>query len=361
MIFFRYLTKEVLLTTLAVTLIFLLIFLSNQLVRYLAMSAAGQFPGIILFRLMALEVPKLLGLLLPLGCFLGIILAYGRLYADQEMTVMIASGLSMQRLIMITMVIATVIGLICAAMVMWLAPSIAAAKARLVKQEAKNVLIHSIAPQRFHRLNHGRLVVFANEVSAGEARGVFVASLDPKGNKWSVVTAKAATVQQEPQTQQRFVVMKDGSRYSGEPRQKNLQVIRFERYGMRLPTPQVDLNHETHAKSTASLFPVDNKNTVLAAELQWRISVPLSVWLLALLAIPLSRVKPRQGKYAKVLPAGLVYAVYANMLFVARDWVDNGTVPALIGMWWLHLLVLLLALALLWLQGRRLRLFRVAT
>jgi lipopolysaccharide export system permease protein len=79
------------------------------------------------------------------------------------------------------------------------------------------------------------------------------------------------------------------------------------------------------------------------AEFQWRLSTPVSALLLALLAIPMSRSRPRQGRYARMLGALVIYAVYFNLLDVSRTWVEQGTAKAI---WWAPGLLALLVLAL---------------
>lgn len=83
-----------------------------------------------------------------------------------------------------------------------------------------------------------------------------------------------------------------------------------------------------------------------AAELQWRISVSFSVLLLALLAVPLSQVRPRQSRYVRLLPAILIYVAYVNLLFFARNWMEQGILPASVGMWWVNAGILTLAFVL---------------
>ena len=87
MILVRYFVKEVLMTLLVLTIILLTIFLSNQFVHYLSRSASGQFPGMAVLQLILLDVPNLLGFLLPLGFFITLLLVYTRMYAENEMTV----------------------------------------------------------------------------------------------------------------------------------------------------------------------------------------------------------------------------------------------------------------------------------
>jgi lipopolysaccharide export system permease protein len=60
-------------------------------------------------------------------------------------------------------------------------------------------------------------------------------------------------------------------------------------------------------------------------------STPISALLLALAAIPLSRSRPRQGRYAKMLLALGIYAIYFNLLDVSRSWVEQGASDYI---WW---------------------------
>ena len=103
MILFRYLTKEVCSAFAAITVVLLVIFLSNQLVRYLAYAADGRLAIMSILHLMVLEIPHLLGLLLPLGLYLGILLAHGRLYIDHEMAVLGACGVSRGQIVRYTL------------------------------------------------------------------------------------------------------------------------------------------------------------------------------------------------------------------------------------------------------------------
>src|SRR5262245_42246554 len=111
MIITRYLTKEILLTLLTVTIVLLMAFLSQQTVRYLNYVAVGKIPTDVLLQLISFEIPYLLALLLPLGLYLGILLAYGRLYADNEMSVLQMCGFGVYHLLRLTLLLAFVIGI----------------------------------------------------------------------------------------------------------------------------------------------------------------------------------------------------------------------------------------------------------
>ena len=146
MIISRYLLKEVLSSLLAVTIILLLIFLSNQLVRYLSYAASGKIAADLVIRLMGFEIPYLLALLLPLGLYLGIILAYGRLYTDSEMSVMQACGIGQQRLLGINFLLALVVAAFVLVLMLFVNPTIAAEKNKGI---AENTILDTLRPGAF--------------------------------------------------------------------------------------------------------------------------------------------------------------------------------------------------------------------
>ena len=170
MIIFRYLTKEVFQTLIAVTLVLLLIFLSNQLVRYLSYAASGKIPANILLQLMGLEIPYLLAVLLPLGLYLGILLTYGRLYADNELRVMQAYGLSAQKLVIITGSYAFLIMIVVSCLTFWVNPLIASQKDALIAKGIsasfidfflfghKNILCFFMISRDFLHIDHSFIV-----------------------------------------------------------------------------------------------------------------------------------------------------------------------------------------------------------
>ena len=89
-----------------------------------------------------------------------------------------------------------------------------------------------------------------------------------------------------------------------------------------------------------------------AAELQWRLSPAIAAVVLGLLAIPLSHSAPREGRGGRAVLGILAYTVYANLIYMCRNWLSEGSIPPFIGMWWVHALVLVGAVVWLRRQGR---------
>ena len=95
------------------------------------------------------------------------------------------------------------------------------------------------------------------------------------------------------------------------------------------------------------------------AELHWRIGIPLATLILGVLAVPLSRTQPRQGRYGRIAVGLLVFIIYFNLLSAGKAWLEKESLPAGAGIWWVHGLMLGVALFLLGTQnGIHRRIFR---
>lgn len=352
MLIFRYLSKEVFVTLVSLTAILLLIFMSNQLVIYLNRAASGQIPGMLIMKLMMLELPNLLSLLLPLGFYVALLLAYGRLYAESEMTVLKACGYGPGRLLKHSFMMASVVALFVMVIMLWGSPLISTERATLLRTTGVQTLIQTIVPGRFNAIPHGQQIFYVESMNRDHsvAKNVFFAQNTQKNGEeqWDLLWAEKAYAQTDPKTFEDYVILSEGKKYQGVPGRADYQVARFVEYKARLPHPTVSIKEDIRTASTASLWPLNNPNPAKAAELQWRLSIPIMVFMLTLVGVPLSRVNSRSGKYAKLLPAIVVFIVYANLMFVARDWVSAGKVPVWLGIWWVHLLVAALGLLLIW-------------
>jgi lipopolysaccharide export system permease protein len=355
-IIFRYLIKEVYGTLLASTLVLLLLLISNQFVHYLTQAAAGVVPLRTVMQIMSLQIPLLLGLLLPLGLYLGILMGYGRLYADQEMTVMSACGMSRWQLIKMTLAFSGVIALIVAFLMLWLQPTIESYKRQILIDAAASSPLERISPGEFIQLDDQNIIFYAETLSRNHKNldNIFVAQKntnpkDPsKAPVWDIVIAEQGDQIIDDASGDKFLVLGQGNRYQGTPGNADYQIAEYETYGIRIAKEIVPQDNRVESQSTIKLWSERNTSPKYNAELQWRIALPLSTIILALMAIPLSKVNPRQGRFAQLVPAFLLYIIYANFIFVGKSWIEKGKVSAAWGMWWVHgvmLLVMLLLLA----------------
>lgn len=353
MLIFRYLAKEVMITLTALTAILLLIFMSNQLVQYLNRAVAGSIPGMIIMKLMMLELPNLIGLLLPLGFYIALLVAYGRLYTDNEMIVLQACGYGPKSLFKHSFILALTVSFIALLIMVWVSPMIATERAKLMRTTGLKTLIQTLTPGQFRQTPKGNEIFYVESMDNhhAKAKHVFLARQVNKkeGPQWDIVWAQQASVATDPTTQLDYIRLESGHVYEGFPGRADYQVAQFKEYKSRLPMPVVTkLQDDVRTASTWRLLTVSPRSLAISAELQWRFSMPIMVLVLTLVAVPLSRVNPRAGKYGKLLPAILIYILYANFMFVSRNWIMQGKIPLWIGMNWLHLSIALLGLIFIW-------------
>lgn len=349
MIVSRYLTKEVCTTLLANTLILLLIFMGNQFVHYMRIAIAGNLTAHLVTILLLLRMPQLLGTALPLSLFLSIILSYGRMYADNEMTILFASGVTFSKIIKITFITTIGVVVLICALILWASPHINKYVNDLLHKGAISPL-ELVAPGRFQSTPDGRWILYSETVSSDHKnlQKVFVAD-PPEQVNAGILMAESAHQKFDDKTEDLFLVFNNGNRYIGKPGEKKYQIITFKQYGSRIgQSNELTTLHED-AKTTKSLWQNYNDKQS-AAELQWRLSIPIMALILTLLAIPLSRIKSRQNRYVQLVPAILLFILYGNFLYLGRDWIRAGTISIKIGMWWTHVVMFLIAVILIMIQ-----------
>lgn len=344
----HYLAKEVYTMMLVVIVVLLLIFSSHQFVRYLHVAASGHLPGHGIKILLLLQLPILSATLLPVSLFLAILLAYGRLYADSEMTVLFASGISPQNLLKITLNFAITITILVALLALWINPKIYNYSDRIVAGAVTTTALDMATPNSFTTIAKDKLIFYVDDISHKKENfsRVFVAT-QPDSNdpltKYSVVMANNAYQKIDPKTGNLYIVLTDGYRYVGTPGAKDYEMIKYDEYALQIQQDVDSWQADASSIPTLKLWH-KRADKLAAAELQWRIALPLSVLILTLIAVPLSKIKPKHGRYAKLIPAILLYITYANFLFLAKAWLKNGTLSPMLGMWWVHGIMLSIAL-----------------
>ncbi|MFS1523038.1 LPS export ABC transporter permease LptF [Microbulbifer sp. 2304DJ12-6] len=353
-IIFRYLCRELLFATLAVSAVLLLMVMSGRFVKYLAEAAAGDISADILFSLMGFRLPGFLELVLPLGLFVGILLAYGRLYIESEMTVLHACGFSEWRLLMYTLAPALMVALLVASMSLYFSPAgVEQSSSLLNAEKARNEFDH-LVPRKFVSTGDGRAVYYADFLSKDKStmQGVFLAELGDAGagteaGHQVVIRAREGVQEIDPETGLRYLVLRDGYRYEGVPGQRDYRQMAFASYAVLLEAPQMRNRWRDQMESASTLQLLGSDDPKEKAFLYWRLSLPLLVLVVAVLAVPLSRTNPRQGRFAKMIPAVLLYITYLVTLQGVRGAIEDGEI-AIPGMIWLvHLPFLLLGLLLL--------------
>jgi lipopolysaccharide export system permease protein len=343
MIISRYMTKEILRSFSAITAILLFIALSDRFIKFLAQAAVGELPVGMVLKVVALYIPEFMTLLVPLGMYIGILFAYGRLHADSEMMVLLTCGYSWAQKVFNTMVLALVVTIIMAVFTLWILPSITEKREEIFSQGMAIGVMQAITPGRFTTIDDGKLVFYVEDIidNGDKLKNVFIA-VQPKlttntmpTEESAVMLAKVAKLEKLGNQGEFFMVLEDGARYTGTPGKQDYTVIEFSEYGKEVKT-EANPVPEYHKLKPSLTIMHSNKASEIA-EFQWRLALPLSVMVLSLIAIALAKVQPRQGRFAKFLPAILIYIVYYNLMTLSRRWIVDNILPSYIGIWWVHI------------------------
>lgn len=349
MIIQRYLQREILATFIGVALLLSLIFLSGTFMRVLSDASAGTYPAAVVFKLFALKSIGNLAFILPLTFFIAVLLALGRFYRDSEMTVLYACGIGPEQIYRSVMRVALVVALLLVFLALYLALWSKERSHQIFDEVRSRSQVEGIAAGRFNKVGAGDELVYVESVSSdhGELSNVFAYGKPDQIQQ--LLTARVAY--QQDTYGQRYLVFVDGNRYEGQPGAADFKVITFQEHGIRLAERDV-VTSEPPRQAISSLDLWHSSAAADVAELHWRLAVPISAILFGLLAVPLSRTSPREGRYGRLFIAILVYIVYNNMLTVGKTFITRGEVNPVAGLWWVHGLVLALLAFIVWRQQR---------
>lgn len=345
MIVNRYLLKELLTTLLGVGLVLLLIFVAGQFVALLNEAATDAMPAEDIARLMILRNLRNVAILMPVALFFAVMLSLGRLYKDSEMAALNACGVGPGRILAVMLTVAALLAVPEALLTFWVNPWSETQSEEIERRLEASADTRGLEPGHFKEAA-GAAGVFYFESLASDGRtmrNVFVQSPQPEGDL--VVSAESGHLYVDRQTGVRYLLLENGYRYSGTPGEPGYSIIRFKTHAVRLYEREVQGGGSLDSMPTAALFGAGDRR--LITELQWRATPPLMLLVLAVLAVPLSRTSPRQGRYGKFFLGLVLYIVYNNLISIARAWLDKGQIPPELGLWWVHASFLALAIGML--------------
>lgn len=342
----RYLLQEVLYTFLATTAIFLLVMSGGLLTATLSRIARGKIPAELLLSQLGLGALEALPMLLPLAAFLAVMLAFSRLYRAGEMAVFGASGLGLGGLLRPLVVLALPLALLLALLSFVLAPWSVRVSERMIDEALRSLVVIGLEPGAFRELPGRRAIVYVADIDPDGRRltGLFVQ--DERDGRIDVVTAERGRLLVDEQLR-RYLVLEHGMRTEGSPGSAEFRVLSFERNELRLSDlePEVDPDSRRPVRSSELLAAGGPEDW---GELHWRLAAPVSALVLMLLGLPLAHTRPREGRYGKIFAGVLLYVIYLNLLVYGRSLLDQGVLPAAVGLWWVHLPVALLAALMVW-------------
>lgn len=345
MIIIRYLVRETLKNQIAILFILLLIFFCQKLVRVLGAAVDGEIPTNLVLSLLGLGVPQMAQLILPLSLFLGLLLTFGRLYIDSEITVIHACGLGKRVLITAAMILALFTSVVAAFNVFWLGPWSVKHQEQVLADAKANPSLAALAAGQFKQTQDGNAVLFVGKVRGKEFQDVFLAQLHPSNNRRpSVVIADRGHFSPGPDNSQ-IVSLNKGTRYEGTALLRDFHLTDFTAYQATIGHQEVDV--QSSASERMSLSELWHSTEAQPrAEFHWRLTLIVSVILMALLVVPLSVVNPRQGRVLSMLPAVLLYLTFFLLQSSLRSNADKNNLNPLLWLWGVNGCYLALAILL---------------
>lgn len=330
------------------------VMVTTSLIRWLGRAANGLTDTASVLPMIAFAAINLLPVLLVLTVYVSVLMALTRAYRDSEMVIWFSSGRSLLDWILPVLGFVTPVAVLVALVAFvggpWATRQSNEYQARFSQRED----ISRVSAGQFRESASAGRVFYVESLTDDntEVRNVFVSQFDAQ--RELIVVSQKGQIEVMPNGD-RYLVLEKGRRYDGEPGSSSLRLMEFERYGLLLEG-RADVSGSGASARTMGLLDLlaDPSRTNLA-ELNWRLSLPISAFLMALLAIPLSAVNPRLGRSVNLILALLIYVVYNNMLSVVSAWIGQGRLPFLVGVWVVHAALAVVIAFLFW---RRIRLPR---
>ena len=344
----RYLLRNLIVFFLAITFIIGLIVFGNQFVLTTQESLTFGIPIKELMPLVGFNMLRDIPIILTLSLFLSIIITISQLYKNSEAVVMNSIGLGDRDFINLIKPIVFFTFIVVFYLTIFAVPWAKQQKSYAEDETVNASEFSFITEGKFESFKNGEIVFYASESKTTDTVGeqnmeeIFIYALD-KG-KPVIVLASEAKKYTNAKSESIYLRLKNGIRYEGLPGNENINILNFEKYDLEIVSGDIQ-------KSISSFSEIEEKNTIdllreggvkANAEIQWRISQPISVLILSIFGVFLGKSSPRTGKGINLIFGIIIFMLYNNALLVAKSAMESGQLSPLIGMWGIHLLLLLI-------------------
>lgn len=352
MLFRQSLIKELISTAAGAFLILIGIVIAQRAGNLVRLAAKGILPNDAITTMLGFNMVKFLPMVLSLALFLAVLMTLSRWYRDSEMVIWFSGGLSLTHWIRPVFTFISPVILFILILSLFVMPW-ATSKGELYRTqlESRDDLA-TISPGVFKESANGERVFFMENFDelGNVVKNIFVQTLQHQ--KLGVIVAAEGSRYTE-KNGDNFVLMENGKRYEGSRGSAEFSTTAFEKYAIRIEANEAKQRPpSTQSKPTSELVSsIDSTNN---AELQWRIAIPISAFVLCLLAIPLSALDPRAGRSANFVLALVIYIIYNNLLSIFQAWVAQGKLNTFIGLWPVHLFFIALTIYMFYRRGRQL-------
>ena len=325
MILRRYMTQQVAANTAIVLLFLMALMLGGRLIRYFGIAAEGRLDVGLLFAIIGYNIPTFLELILPLSFFIALMLVLGRMYVDHEMSVLFASGISRGRLTRLMIPLITGLFVFQMGISLLAKPWGLSNSKQIWQTQSLGSLLDLVRPKTFISSGNYHLYVDEFDKEKRELKNLYVVQqqTDKSGkigkNDVIITATRAYQVPSKDTDSSMQLDLFQGRRYELGTNQANYNQASFEKYRITLEKPASEKITETNVETqtTAKLLAHTQKPEV-KAELGYRFTMPWLIIIAAMLATPLAQVRPRQGRWLRLLPSVLIFASCAISIISLR-------------------------------------------
>jgi len=321
----RYMTQQVAANTAIVLLFLMALMLGGRLIRYFGIAAEGRLDVGLLFAIIGYNIPTFLELILPLSFFIALMLVLGRMYVDQEMSVLFASGISRGRLTRLMIPLITGLFVFQMGISLWAKPWGLSNSKQIWQTQSLGSLLDLVRPKTFISSGNYHLYVDEFDKEKRELKNLYVVQqqTDKSGkiakNDVIITATRAYQVPSKDTDSSMQLDLFQGRRYELGTNNAKYNQASFEKYRITLEKPASEKITETNVETqtTAKLLANTQKPEV-KAELGYRFTMPWLIIIAAMLATPLAQVRPRQGRWLRLLPSVLIFASCAISIISLR-------------------------------------------
>jgi lipopolysaccharide export system permease protein len=351
MILARYFVRETLKLMLIILSGLFVIYLTTRFATQLGEAAEGKVAPQHINLIVMLKMLVSLKDLLPMSLLLGIFGAGVRLQQGSEWTAMRAAGLSHQALLRPTFMLTGVTAIAVALITLGVGPQAERTLKELREQTENEATIAGVKAGAFREFSDGDRVFYAEGLAADGTHLLNAFVTSRRAERTDVMRSERAFIETDTRSRDRFVVFEDGSSWAGEPGDLDFVITEFSRYALRIESREPTF-FGAHVGFVATDELLRHRGPIYAAELQWRLALPLCTLLGPPLAL-LIAVGTRGGNwYLGLMTTVAAYFLYTNLLGVGRAMMRKGALPPVLGLWPIHLLFVAVFLALLaWQRG----------
>ena len=332
----RYVNKELFLLFFFILSFLLLVVVGGRFLSYLEEASLGFLSSGMALGLVMYRLPEFLQVVAPFALFFAVLLTLSRLYAESEMAIFHSAGVGTLQIAKWLCIAIIPVTLLVGLFSILFTPKVSSLMEEYLLEQREISTFEMINAGNFHTIKKGTYTIHSQETSED---GVFLKNIflfeRIDSRKDVVIWARLGEIEVDEETGSRFLRLNDGVRYEGRPGEADYRVVEFQTFVQEVEPEGKALR--TLELSSTHFLDLD-ESSASRGEFHWRIGLPIFCFIGAFLAVGLAKTKPRQGRYAKIVPAAIsIFSYYLLLLFNHNAIVENSIAPEL-GLWFVHLL-----------------------